>query len=294
MNSFRYFFQSTRPKTLPASIIPVMMASALAYIAGKFNPFIGLLVLICAMLIQIITNYINEIYDFKRGVDTSDRVGPRRSVAAGLISVRAMRNTSLGLIIITFILGLELTNYSNVNILFVGIFSILFAYLYTGGPYPIAYSGFSDIFVFLFFGVIAVCGTYYIFTQNLTSVVFLSSFAPGLFSMNILGVNNYRDIETDKKAGKKTLAIIIGPYFSKLLYVTSNFISYLSLLLIYFEVKSNWLLLPFLTLPYNIILCKNIYIKTGKDLNNVLAGTGKLLLIYGFLFSIGILIYGGK
>jgi 1,4-dihydroxy-2-naphthoate polyprenyltransferase len=292
MSSLKYYLQATRPKTLPASIIPVMTASSLAAIEGKFNIYIGLITLICALLIQIITNYINEIYDFKRGVDTGERVGPQRCVASGLITPASMRNTSIILVLVTFLLGLVLIYHSDINILYVGIVSLLFAYLYTGGPYPIAYSGISDIFVFLFFGIIAVCGTYYIFTQKLTELVFLASFAPGLFSMNILGVNNYRDIETDKKAGKKTMAILIGAHRAKLLYVVLSAIAFTTTLIIYLKVNSLWLLLPFLTLPYAIILCKNIYTKHGKALNNVLSGTGKLLFIYGLLFSVGILIYG--
>ena len=291
MNSVKYFLQATRPKTLAACIVPVIIASSLAHSYSKFNFSIALIILVCALLIQIITNYINEIYDFKRGVDTEERLGPRRSVASGLISVRAMRNVSLILILVTFLIGLILVSYRDLNVLWIGIISLLFAYLYTGGPYPIAYNGFSDIFVFLFFGIIAVCGSFYIFTGEVNLLCLLASLPPGFLSSNILGVNNYRDIDTDAKANKKTLAIRIGKKNSLALYFTLTAFSYASVFLIYLKTDSIIILLPFLTLPYAFYLCRELGRRKGIELNNILAGTGKLLFIFGILLSLGFLIY---
>lgn len=281
---------ATRPKTLPASIIPVAIGSSLAYKFSIFNLPIFLLIMLCTLLIQIITNYINEIYDFKKGADTEERLGPKRHVATGDISPKQMKIISSILIILCFSLGLLIVDYSGIEILFVGIISLVFAWGYTGGPYPLAYNGLGELFVLVFFGLVAVSGTYYVYSNELTLFSILAGISPGLLSVNILAVNNLRDINTDPKANKITLAVKVGEMWAKRLYSISNALAYLSVVIIAFLVDSYYILLPLLTIPISIKLVKGVYTQKGKDLNKVLEGTAKLLLLFGLLFIIGIML----
>ncbi|NTU54498.1 MAG: 1,4-dihydroxy-2-naphthoate polyprenyltransferase, partial [Chlorobiaceae bacterium] len=194
-----------RPKTLPAGAMPVVLGSALAFANGTFRVLPALVALICALGIQIATNFINEIYDFRKGADTAERLGPTRTVAAGIISERTMTRVSIGLGLSVFVLGLYLVAIGGWPILLVGVLSLLFAWAYTGGPFPIAYSGLGDVFVFIFFGLVAVGGTYYVQSLTLPFPVLIAAAAPGAFSVSILLVNNIRDIDTDRKVGKMTL-----------------------------------------------------------------------------------------
>jgi len=283
----KIWINAVRPKTLPAGMIPVMIGGSVAYWQGYFDIGLLAITLICALLIQIITNFINEIYDYKRGADGAERLGPERAVSTGRISSKTMKIVSIILIGITFKIGLILVDHAGIGILIVGIVSLFFAWAYTGGPFPLAYKGLGDIFVFIFFGLIAVSGTYYVQTLRFDWIAFLSGIAPGIFSMNILAVNNIRDIDTDPSAGKITLAVRLGKKKAQVLYAVLNIVAYIPLIVIYFMTKNIYVLLPLITIIYAAVLIKNVFIKTGKDLNDVLAGTGKLLLIYGLLFCLG-------
>ncbi len=284
------WYLASRPKTLPASLIPVLIGASIAYYDGNIKPLYLIITFICALLIQIITNFINEIYDYKKGADNHERLGPKRLVASGEISIKTMKNVSTSLIIITFLLGLILVYEAGWIILAIGIFSLLFAYLYTAGPFPLAYKGFGDLFVFIFFGVLAVCGTYYIQTHSINMIVIISSFAPGFLSMNILGINNLRDIETDKKVGKMTLQVRLGKKNSQLMIVVLTVFTFLLPFAIGHLTQSLYNLLPLLSIIFAISLIKQIFIKTGKELNEILANSGKLLVIYGLLTSIGFIL----
>ena len=284
--SLKHWLLATRPKTLPAGLIPVIVGSSLAYSVSEINYLYFGVTVVCSLSIQIITNYINEIFDFKKGADTKDRIGPQRQVASGNISLRSMTLTSIILIALTFGLGLILVARGGLPILLTGIFSLFFAYAYTGGPYPLAYKGIGDIFVLIFFGIIAVAGTFYIQTLQITIVSILSGLAPGFLSMNILGVNNIRDINTDKLVNKLTLAVRIGETRAKYLYIILNILSYLSIFTIYYLFGSLWILLPLLSLPYGMYLSIKINKFKGSELNKILEGTGKLLLIFGILMSV--------
>lgn len=279
-----YFFKATRPKTLPASAVPVLIGSAAAYYTmGEINWFYFAITIICSIFIQITTNYVNEIYDFKKGVDTAERLGPQRMVASGFITANEMTIASVVIAVTTFLLGMILVYHAGWVILAAGVTSLLFAWLYTGGPYPLAYNGLGDVFVFIFFGLVAVCGSFYVQTGSINEVVLISVLAPGLISTNILGVNNYRDIETDRKAGKKTLSVKIGESASRKLYAVLAILAYLSPLLTYVVTCNLFSLLPLLTIPLTVKLIKQVDTKTGKSLNETLAGTGKLLLLHGML-----------
>ncbi|MEI6847368.1 MAG: 1,4-dihydroxy-2-naphthoate polyprenyltransferase [Chlorobiaceae bacterium] len=282
-----------RPKTLPAGAIPVVLGSALAAADGSFHILPAFIALICALGIQVATNFINEIYDFRKGADTADRLGPTRTVAAGIISEKKMIKVSVGLVVVVFLLGLYLVYVAGWPIFVVGALSLLFAWAYTGGPYPIAYSGLGDLFVFIFFGLVAVGGTYYVQAHTLHYPVLLAAVAPGAFSVNILLVNNIRDIATDRKVGKMTLPARIGGEYSRSIYVALTVVAYLVPLLLWLNDNHYSLfgLLSLFSLPLAVRMIRELYASEGRELNNVLAGTGKLMTLHGFLFAVGLLIH---
>ena len=279
-----------RPKTLPAGAVPIILASALAAADGGFRALPALVALICALGIQIATNFINEIYDFRKGADTSERLGPTRTVAAGIISEKTMIRVSAALGISVFLLGLYLVAIGGWPILLIGLLSLLFAWAYTGGPWPIAYSGLGDVFVFIFFGLVAVGGTYYVESLSLSVPVLVAAAAPGAFSVNILLVNNIRDIDTDRKVGKMTLPARIGAANARMLYVLLTVFAYAVPLFMVRSGYSAWCLLSFLSLPIAIGMIRKLYGSKGRALNMVLAGTGKVLTVHGLLFSAGLLV----
>jgi 1,4-dihydroxy-2-naphthoate polyprenyltransferase len=280
-----------RVKTLPASAIPVIIGTAMSYYGGYFSLSVFILTLICALLIQIITNFLNEVYDFKRGADTPERLGPSRAVARGLIKPETMLRISVSLIIITLVIGTYLViTGGGIFILIIGLISLFFSYAYTGGPYPIAYKGLSDIFVLIFFGIVAVTGTYYLQAHKLIPEVIIASFAPGFLSMNILGVNNIRDIETDKKAAKVTMAVRLGERKSKIVYVVIDILAFSIPIILYYILGNIYFLLPLLVFPISIIICLNLFKSTGIKLNKILVQTGMLLILYGIMISISFFI----
>lgn len=281
-SKLKIWLEATRPKTLAASFVPVLIGTVMAVYDNYFNFTTFLLTGICAVLIQIVTNFINEVYDFKKGVDNPNRVGPRRAVAAGLIQPNIMIKVIKIIFVIILALGMILVFMGGGIIIFIaGILSLAFAFFYSGGPYPLAYKGISDIFVLIFFGIVAVTGTYYLQTHKITLEIFIASLAPGFLSMNILGINNIRDIETDKNAGKVTLAIILGERASKILYVFLNFLAFLVPVILFLLTKNIYFLSPLLVFPFSIFLCIKLSNSSGKRLNKVLAQTGGLLFLYG-------------
>jgi len=290
LSSLQAWMLAIRPKTLPAGAVPVVLGSALAAVAGRFHLLPAFVALVCALGIQVATNFINEIYDFRKGADTSDRVGPIRTVAAGIISEKTMIRVSVALLGGVFLLGLYLVYSAGWPIFIIGILSLLFAWAYTGGPYPIAYSGLGDLFVFIFFGLVAVGGTYYVQALNISVPVLIAAVAPGSFSVNILLVNNIRDIATDRKVGKMTLPARIGGEWARRLYVALTVVAYLVPGFLWLNGYSAWGLLSLFSLPLAIKMIKQLYASEGKELNNVLAGTGKLMTIHGILLAAGLLL----
>jgi 1,4-dihydroxy-2-naphthoate octaprenyltransferase len=288
--SFQAWMLAIRPKTLPAGAVPVVLGSALAAADGSFRLLPALVALICALGIQVTTNFINEIYDFRKGADTADRLGPTRTVAAGIISEKTMIRVSASLAGGVFLLGLYLVYTAGWPILIIGILSLLFAWAYTGGPYPIAYSGLGDLFVFIFFGLVAVGGTYYVQAHDLVLPVLIAAAAPGAFSVNILLVNNIRDIDTDRKVGKMTLPARIGGQWARRFYIVLTVVAYLVPGLLCMNHYSPWGLLSLLSVPLAFTMIRKLYASEGRELNQVLAGTGKLMTIHGLLFAAGLLI----
>jgi 1,4-dihydroxy-2-naphthoate octaprenyltransferase len=279
-----------RPKTLPAGAMPVVIGSALAAADGVFRPLPALVALICALGIQIATNFINEIYDFRKGADTAERLGPTRTVAAGIITEQTMTRVSIALGVSVFVLGLYLVAIGGWPILLIGVLSLLFAWAYTGGPFPIAYSGLGDVFVFIFFGLVAVGGTYYVQALSLPLPVIVAAAAPGAFSVCILLVNNIRDIATDRKVGKMTLPARIGAPAARALYVALAVLAYLVPFYMINSGYSPWCLLSLLSIPLAIGMVRTLYASEGRALNAVLGGTGKVLTVHGVLFSLGLVI----
>ena len=281
----------SRPRTLLAAFVPVMVGSAVAFNEGKLNIIFSLAALICSVLIQVGTNFTNDLYDFLKGSDTTKRKGPRRVLASGLISINEMKAAIVITFLTAFLLGLFLVYHGGTVILVIGILSIIAGLAYTAGPFPLAYNGLGDIFVFMFFGIIGTVGTYYLHTKDLSLISFISSIPVGALVTNILVVNNYRDIEEDKTAGKKTLAVKLGKNFTRYQFTFLIVLSFLIPLVLFIFFNSTiWIFLPYLTLPIAYKVISMIYTLDGIQLNKTLELTAQLSAIYGLLFSAGFIL----
>ncbi|MCX7798177.1 MAG: 1,4-dihydroxy-2-naphthoate polyprenyltransferase [Melioribacter sp.] len=282
---------AARPKTLPAAITPVIVGTSVAIYYGKFNFYPSLIALLCSLLFQIGANFVNDLFDYYHGTDKKDRIGPQRAVASGLISPDEMKKGIIIVFSISFLLGLYLVYVGGLLILLIGILAIATSIAYTAGPFPLAYHALGDIAVFIFFGLVGTIGTYYVNAQEISELSFWASIPVGALITNILVVNNYRDIEEDKLSGKKTLAVLLGVKFTRVQYISLLIISYLLLLIIYFEFKKDFFVfLPFLSLPLTIKLVKMIFTYKGKELNKTLELTAKLSIFYGILLAAGLLL----
>lgn len=283
------WLRAARPRTLPAGACPVIIGTALAYDAGGFHAISAAAALIGALLIQIGTNFANDYFDFVKGVDTAERLGPTRATQAGLVAPNAMRRAMIIAFALVFIPGAYILYRGGLPFLVIGLASILCGVLYTGGPYPLGYLGLGDLFVLIFFGPVAVAGTYYLQTLAFDPNVIIAGLAPGLFSVAILTVNNLRDADTDRAARKKTLAVRFGKTFAKLEYTTALAAASLAVpvYLVSAAGTSPWTLLAVLTLLAAIPAVRTVWTKSdGPALNAVLAATGKLLILFTALFSI--------
>ena len=199
-----------RPKTLVASISPVAVGSSLAFKYGTFNYNIFLFTILSAAFIQIGTNFANDVYDYIKGADNDNRLGPTRAVQAHLISIKKMKMLTAIAFLLAILFGFPLVLEGGLPILLIGLISIISGYAYTAGPYPLGYNGWGDFFVFCFFGPIAVCGTYFLQSQSVSLPSVYSGIIIGCLSVLLLCINNLRDVETDKEAGKRTLAVRAG------------------------------------------------------------------------------------
>jgi 1,4-dihydroxy-2-naphthoate octaprenyltransferase len=280
---------AARPKTLWAAIAPVLIGTAMAFDDEAGHWPSALAALIGAVLIQIGTNFANDYFDFKKGADQYERLGPTRVTQAGLVTSQAMKAATLATFSLAILVGIYLVVRGGWPIVVIGVLSILFAVLYTAGPYPLGYHGMGDVFVLIFFGPVAVAGTYYVQALDINGTVVLAGFSPGLFSVAILTVNNLRDIRSDDLSGKKTLAVRFGRTFVRMEYLLSVVIASLLPVLFYFTTQTHQYatataLVPIAAIPS----IRSVFGKAqGQALNNVLAATGKLLLLYSVVFSIG-------
>ncbi|MCB2203419.1 1,4-dihydroxy-2-naphthoate polyprenyltransferase [bacterium] len=283
---------ASRPKTLPAAIVPVLVASAVAISDGVFVPLPATVALICALLIQIGTNFANDYFDFIKGADSHERIGPVRVVQSGIIAPSTVRNAMIGVFALTFILGLYLVAIGGWPVLVIGVASLICAVLYTAGPFPLAYVGLGDLFVFIFFGIVAVTGTYYVQALSWSTDALIASLPVGAISTAILVVNNYRDIDTDRKANKRTLAVRIGRRATRFEYRVLLLAAYaVPVFQILQQDYPVWLLLPLLSIPLAVSVLMVVEKSLdGGALNGALAGTGKLLALYGILYAAGFML----
>jgi len=283
---------AARPKTLPAAIIPVLTGSALAYHDNLFDLIPAVIALICAMLIQVGTNFANDYYDFKKGTDNEHRIGFQRATASGRIAARSMLKATYITMTLAFLIGLWLVFHAGWIILLIGVLSLIFGVAYTGGPYPLGYNGLGDLFVFIFFGIIAVMTTYYVQALAWSESSVWAAIAIGALATNILVVNNLRDSDTDKLTGKRTLGVLLGDTALKIEYSLMCALA-LAIPPHYFFVEnfSYWVLLPTISIPLMFRLNQQIWFVTDKrTLNNTLVQTAALMTIYGLLLALGILL----
>ncbi len=292
LSFWQKWYLAARPKTLWAAIGPVILGTALAYADGGFHGPSALAALLIGLLIQIGANFANDYFDFVNGTDTHDRLGPMRLTQAGHIAPQTMKKAYTLVFALAFILGLYLIWRGGWPVLAVGILSILFAILYTGGPLPLGYIGLGDVLAFLFFGPVAVAGTYYVQTLSLTSTAIIAGCGPGFLSAAILIANNFRDRETDRRTGKHTLAARFSPTFSRFEYVLMVALAaFLPLFMWGASGRHPYAMATIFILVPAYPLIKTMFTNEGGPiLNEVLAGTGKLLLLYSLIFSIGWLI----
>ena len=285
------WIEAARLRTLPAAFAPVLIGASLAFADSEFRLLITIIALLCALLIQIGTNFANDYYDFKKGADTPERIGFVRATASGIIKPETMRNATWLTMALAFVTGLYLVYMAGWIILVIGVFSILFGIAYTGGPYPLAYNGLGDIFVFIFFGFVAVAGTYYVNTLEFSSESIWASLAAGALTTSILVVNNLRDTESDKKTGKKTLGVMFGDRFLKYEYVFLMALAFAIPPHFRFRLGyENIVLLPMLLLPFTLYLSYKIWTNSSKpELNRLLGQTAIHLLLFSILFAAGII-----
>lgn len=280
---------AARPKTLWAAVAPVLVGTAMAFEAGVLHAPSALCALLGAMLIQVGTNYSNDYVDFLKGADTAERKGPLRVTQAGLVSPEAMRRATILVFALAFVSGLYLVWRGGWPILAVGVLSILFGVLYTAGRYSLAYLGIADIFVLVFFGPVAVGGTYYVQALALPPEVLVAGLGPGLLAVAILLANNIRDIDEDRVAGKKTLVARLGRDFGVGLYAATIALATLVPAVLYAMTGGHEAALAtFVVVPLGIPLMNQLLReRDARALNPLLGATARLLLVYSVLFAVG-------
>jgi 1,4-dihydroxy-2-naphthoate polyprenyltransferase len=290
-----------RPKTLPAGAMPVVLASALAFANGGFALLPALAALVCAVLMQIASNLINDLYDFRKGADTGERLGPPRAVASGALSEEAVKRAAWIIVLAAFVLGQYLVWIGGWQIFTIGIVSLVAAWAYTGGPKPLAYIGLGEVCAFVFFGIVPVCGTYYVQTHEWSLLALAYSLVPAFWAANILLVNNVRDITTDRTAGKLTLAVRIGGGAARGLYCAMSACAFAVPCALAFQASATasgnafgtvqhnyWLFGTLLALPLAFTAARDAFRLEGASLNVLLMQTVRLLIVHCLLLSLGV------
>jgi 1,4-dihydroxy-2-naphthoate polyprenyltransferase len=280
---------AARPKTLSAAVVPVLIGTALAPAPIRWLMFAC--ALLGALFIQIGTNLVNDALDYKKGADTGERLGPVRVTQAGLLSAEAVMRFAFLCFVLAALFGVPLMLLGGWVIVAIGVTSIAAAYAYTGGPYPLAYNGLGELFVMIFFGVVAVGGSYYVQTLTIDKAVIIAGFAAGSLACVLLVINNLRDIESDRVSNKKTMAVRFGEGFARFevaFFVIAPFI----LAMFVAQIRHrDWLLLPLAAFPMALALINKTINKTkkavGRELNRCLALAGAMQWIFGILFVIG-------
>ena len=285
----RTWVLAARVPTLPAAVVPVLVGTATAWSAGFFRPGPFVAALAASLLIQIGTNLANDYFDFRKGADTSERLGPVRVTQSGLVPPATVRNAFILTFGLADLIGVYLIAVGGPPILVIGLFSIAAGVLYTGGPWPLAYHGLGDVTVFVFFGLVAVVGTAYLHAGSAWPAVLVHAVPVAALVTAILVVNNLRDIATDCVAGKRTLAVRLGQQGTRLEYVLLVAAAYGVPLFAWLVTGSpRWFWLPWLTLPLAAKLVRIVSTQEGRPLNAALAGTGRLHLFFGILWALAI------
>ena len=295
--SWQIWLLACRPKTLTAAAVPVMVGAGVAWSQGGFRFLPVLAALLTALMIQIGTNFANDVYDFERGADNDDRVGPQRAVASGLLTPASMRRGMIIAFGLAVVGGVYLVAVGGWPLVVIGVASITSGIAYTGGPFPLGYNGLGDLFVMVFFGFVAVCGTVYVQMASVPALAWWASVPIGALSTAILVVNNVRDRVTDATAGKRTLVVRFGRRSGEIEYALLLAVAYaIPLILVgtrlggaQIDGARPWaLLLPLLTAPAAYRLLLSLRRREGPELNPLLGQTGALLLIFGILFALGL------
>jgi len=294
-SAVRIWVMAARVRTLPAAVAPVLVGTSLALGADHFHPLAFVAALLGAVLIQVGTNLSNDYSDARRGADTEDRLGPVRVTAGGLVPPRHVLLATYATFALAVACGAYLVAVAGPGLIAVGAASILAGVLYTGGPRPYGYEGLGEVFVFLFFGVVAVAGSYFVQVQQLPWQAFVCAVPVGLLASAILVVNNVRDLETDRRAGKRTLAVRLGRERTRALYTAMVAGAFVTAPLPWaLGSMTAWLLLSWAAIPLAIPVVKAVRTRTdGPALNGALAKTGALQLVFCLLFAAGILSSGG-
>ena len=287
--SFKNWLLAIRPKTLPAGIAPVLMGTIMVFADGIGHVPAALVCFFTALLLQVGTNLANDYYDFKKGADTIDRVGPTRVTQAGLIPPGQVKAAFIGVFALAALASIYLVTRGGWPIGVLAALAILSGIFYTAGRHPLGYMGLGDLLVFIFFGPVAVAGTYYVQSLELNSAIIFAGIAPGLFSVAILTVNNLRDIDSDRKSGKNTLAVRFGRGFALSEYLFCVLGACVVPVFIYMFIEDHVLILVSSAISLAAIpTIKTVLTRTeGVALNAALASTARLLLIYSVLFAAG-------
>jgi 1,4-dihydroxy-2-naphthoate polyprenyltransferase len=295
VSAVRIWVMAARVRTLPAAVAPVLVGTSLALGAGRFAPLAFFAALLGAVFIQVGTNLSNDYSDARRGADTEDRLGPVRVTAGGLVPPRQVLLATYVTFGLAVGCGAYLVAVAGPELLAVGAASILAGVLYTGGPRPYGYEGLGEVFVFLFFGIVAVTGSYFVQVQELPWQAFVCAVPVGLLASAILVVNNLRDLETDRRAGKRTLAVRLGPKRTRALYTAMVVGAFAAAPLPWIlGSMTAWLLLSWAAIPLAAAIVRVVRTRTdGPALNAALARTGAVQLVFCLLLAAGILASGG-
>ncbi len=282
------YLLAIRPKTLTASLGPIILGLFLAFsIKGSINILVATVTILCTLLMQIGTNLVNDYFDFIRGVDNHERLGPKRAIHSKILSPKEIKHAYLFCFSLSFILGTYLMYIGGAPIIIIGLLSILTAYCYTGGPIPLSHFALGELLAFFFFGPIAVWGTYYLQTQTHSYWALIIGMGPGFISATIMGINNLRDESTDRKVNKKTLAVFFGKEKMKVLLMV--LVCFSGLVPAYYGTYFSkvWALLPIFLMFLFMGNWKRIYYgPVDSALNGNLAKTGIYLFLYGILFGV--------
>ncbi len=283
---------AARPKTLLLAISPVLMGTAFAYRDGGLHPLSALGCLVLALTIQIGTNLTNDYYDFLKGADTEDRLGPVRVMQAGLVRAQEMRIAMMLVFGISLVCGGLLCLRAGQEMMVIAALSVVCGVAYTAGPLPLAYAGIADLFVLIFFGPVAVAGTYYSQSLHLDASIIAAGWAPGLLATAVLVVNNVRDVDGDRRASKHTLPVRFGRDFGRGEYLACLLLA--AFIPVWLVIKYSWspmILVTLVLAPLAMRVGYTVMTRTdGPALNNALANTAKLQLLFGVLFSAGCLL----